>query len=163
MCPASVNGPKYRGFQGSLYAAQMIKDRACPVWERLMDRRMSMPPRPNWDRLLGGMQLGVFEVVWGVFPWIKAIWIRKSSGRAYFHIHVCEMPDEEEQEECRSQVEMLIDAAKNFDKVSFRAGYTIRYSPRRVPRGMGYRTLMSDRFFRQIARKHAPWRPERGR
>jgi hypothetical protein len=119
--------------------------------------------RPGWDRLLGGMRLGVFEILWPALPWIKAIWIRKSAGRAYVFIYATDTPNEQEREACRNQVEMMIDMANSFDKVSFRAGYTIRYSSRRVPRGMGYRTLMSDRLFQQIARKHAPWRLTQGR
>src|SRR5262249_38864842 len=32
-----------------------------------------------------------------------------------------------------------------------------------VPQGGGYRELMSDRVFKKIAKKHAPWRLEEGR
>lgn len=119
--------------------------------------------RPSWDRLLGGMQLGVFEVLWLTFRWVKGIWIRRSGGRAYFHVQATDMPNDEEPEAFHDQIETMIDVAKEVDRASFRAAFTIRYSPRRVPRGVGYRILMSDRLFREIARRRAPWRLTDGR
>lgn len=119
--------------------------------------------RPSWDRLLSGMQIGVFEIIWSSFRWIKGIWIRRSAGRVYFHIQTTDGLNGKEKEAFRDQIEALTNVAKGFDKASFRAGFTIRYSPRRVPRGMGYRIVMSDRVFREIARRRAPWRLDDGR
>src|SRR5438045_6171898 len=119
--------------------------------------------RPNWDRLLGGMQLGAFEVLWGVYRWVKAVWIRRSSGRLHFHVQVAELPNDEERQSFHDQIETMVDVAKEFDKESFRSGFTIRYSQRRVPRGVGYRILMSGRVFREIARRRAPSRLAWGR
>jgi hypothetical protein len=73
------------------------------------------------------------------------------------------LPNDEERQSVHDQIETMVDVAREFDKESFRSGFTIRDSQRRVPRGVGYRILMSDGVFREIARRRAPWRLEGGR
>ena len=124
---------------------------------------MTKISRDKWERLLNGMSHAVFEVTWSAFPWMKQIWIKNSAGRAHFIVQVAEAVAKEEDEFCRQDAQTLVEAVRNIDPTLFPAGYTLRYSRRRVPRGMGYRTLMSDRLFREIAKKKAPWRLERGR
>jgi hypothetical protein len=122
---------------------------------------MNKISRAKWDRMLNGMRYGVFNVMWPS-PGIKEMWVRYSGDRAHFFIHAPEMLSEDDRDHVRRNVEVMIEAGKELDRAVFRGGYEIRYGRRRVARGMGYRTLMSDRLFREIARKHAPWRLESG-
>jgi hypothetical protein len=119
--------------------------------------------RPSWDRQLAGLQVGVFEALWPGFDWLRAIWVRRGAGRVHFHVQAAALPNDEERDAFGDLIGVLVEAGREVDPASFRSGFTIRYGLRRVPRGVGYRIVMSDRVFREIARKRAPWRLANGR
>jgi hypothetical protein len=119
------------------------------------------------DKLLPGMQHAFFDTVWPTFRWVKSIWIK---GNEYqFHLFVEETAAQNDKEwddfhylagRVFKAVERLLDelAPSSKHKVEF----MVQHGPI-VPKDRGYRELMSDRVFKNIAKKHAPWRLAGGR
>jgi len=116
----------------------------------------------NLAPLLPGLQLGIFEIIWPACPWIKSIWLKKGDGQVHFFIEAMNVPDEEQWESCQRHIGEMVDVAARFDEVAFSAGHTIQYGSL-IPQDEGYLELMSDRQFKEIATKHAPWRLDSGR
>jgi hypothetical protein len=133
-----------------------------PFMSLAQERRMTKHRRGKLDRLLPGMQLAIFEVVWAVFPWIGAIWLKRSDHLVQLFIKVASVPGEDEREDCDRLLGEVIEAGARYDAATFGGRHTIRYGYA-VPAQEGFVELMSDRVFRAIARKRAPWRLRRGR
>lgn len=106
--------------------------------------------------LLPGMQLAVFEITWFTFPWIHSIWIKQNNGQIQFFVEVASAPSEDEQENCRRLLKEMLDVAMPY------TDHTVEYGPM-GSQVDGYHELMSDRLFKAIASKVAPWRLEVGR
>jgi hypothetical protein len=115
----------------------------------------------RWDGLIAGIQLGIFEVIWPAFRWIKGIWVKKG-GQVRFFIQVAELPGEEDWEDCQRLVKELLDVAAKSYGAELSGGYTIQYGLE-VLQDQEYLELMSDRVFKQIAQEVAPWRLNSGR
>jgi hypothetical protein len=111
--------------------------------------------------IVAGIQLGVFELIWPTFRWIKSIWI-KHTGDIHLFVEVAGMADREGREDCDRMLGELIDVAKRNHPQIVGARLRVDYGSE-VPGKHEYRELMSDHIFRQIAEKHAPWRLDSGR
>jgi hypothetical protein len=111
--------------------------------------------------LLAGIQLGIFEVIWPTFRWVRSIWIKKGR-QVHLFVHVAESPDEEDWEDFKRLAKELLDVAARNYRAELSAGYTIRYGLQ-APPDQEYQELMSDSLFKQIAREVAPWRLNSGR
>ena len=128
---------------------------------------MTKPQRTTFDELLPGMQHAFFETVWPAFRWIKSIWIKESDGQFHLFVEAITAQDDKEWNdfdylagEVFRAVERLLDELAPNSKHKIK--HTIQHGPS-VPKDRGYRELMSDRVFKAIAKKHAPWRLEGGR
>lgn len=122
---------------------------------------MSDPPSYALRKALHGIQLGVFEVVWSTFPWIRTIWIR-SEGRPHLHIQTAATPEQKDKDDCVRLLQELVEVARQYHPGVFGIDPAFFFDPG-PPGDMGYIELMSDNIFRQIAEQYAPWRLTRGR
>jgi hypothetical protein len=107
--------------------------------------------RKSLSELLPGMQLAVFEIIWFAFPWMRSIWIKENSRQVHFFIEVPSALPEQEREDCRRLLKEMLDVAMPG------TDHTAEYGPV-APHANGYHELMSDRLFKAIASKVAPWR-----
>lgn len=128
---------------------------------------MAKPRSTTLDELLPGMQHAFFDTVWPAFTWLKSIWIRESNGQFQLFVEASAAQDDKEWDdfdylagEVFKAAERLLDELE--PKLKHKIKHTIQYGPA-VPKDGGYRELMSARVFKKIAKKHAPWRLERGR
>jgi hypothetical protein len=129
--------------------------------------KMTEPRSTTLDELLLGMRIVFFELMWGVFPWIQSIWIRESNGQFQLFVQMTEEQDEKEWDDFEYLVrERIAGAERALDKretgSKHKIDYIIQHGPA-IPRTENYRELMSDRLFRMLAKRHAPWRLEEGR
>ncbi len=119
------------------------------------------------DELLPGMQHAVFELIWDAFPWIKSIWIKANKDRFYIFVEATARQDEKEWDDLDYLVRNLLEGVeKLLDELTPNSQHKIKHTiqhGRSVPRDDGYRELMSDRVFKKIAKRIAPWRLENGR
>jgi len=129
---------------------------------------MKKPQGPTFDELLPGMQAAFFEILWPTFRWIQSIWI-KESKKSEFQLFVEATATQDNKEwddfdylagEVFKGVERLLDESAPNSKHKIK--HTIQHGPS-VPKDHEYRELMSDRVFKKIAKKHAPWRLDNGR
>jgi hypothetical protein len=112
---------------------------------------MTKPQRTLLERL-PGLQLAFCEIIWPAFRWIQSVWIKESKGQFDLFVEATATQDEKEWDD--------------FDYLAgqvFNAGEKHKIHGSTVPKDRGYRELMSDRVFKAIAKKHAPWRLENGR
>ncbi len=128
---------------------------------------MTKSRRTALDELLSGLQLPVFEIIWPAFRWIRGIWIKESNGEFQLFVEAATTPDEKERDdfdylmrEMFDEGEELLDELEPSSKHTIR--FTAEYGPS-VPKDRGYREMMSDRMFKAIAKKRAPWRLDNGR
>jgi hypothetical protein len=128
---------------------------------------MSKPRSITLDELLPGMQLAFFDTVWPAFQWIQSIWVK--AGTDQFHLFVVATAEQDEKEwedfdylagAVFKSVERALDEREPTSK--HKIEYRIQ-NGLTVPQDDGYRELMSDRVFKNIAKRIAPWRLENGR
>ena len=119
------------------------------------------------DELVAGLQLPIFEMIWPVFRWIESIWIKESNGEFQVFAEVGAAPEKEKLErfeylmrEMFDEGEELLDELEPNSK--HRIQFTVQYGPA-VPKDCGYQEMMSDRVFKKIAKRFAPWRLDNGR
>jgi hypothetical protein len=128
---------------------------------------MTKPQSPKLDELLRGMQLSFFEIIWPVFQWMESIWVRENNGKFDLFVETKTTPDEKEWADVDYLVrEVLTGGERVLDELAPGSKHKIEYEIQRgpaVPKDRGYRELMSEKVFKTIARKHAPWRLESGR
>jgi hypothetical protein len=126
------------------------------------------------DAMLFGLQLMSFEILWDAFPWfgmpfrgMQSIWIREEGDRLQLFVQTAESQDEKEWDDPDYLLrEMFEEEEKVLDKLEPDSKHKIKHTIEHgsaVPKDGGYRELMSDRVFKEIAKKHAPWRLEEGR
>jgi hypothetical protein len=127
---------------------------------------MTEDQRGILDKALPGLRLIFFEFMWPPFRWIRNLWIRERDGHYELFAEVHDMQDQTKLDgfsylagEILDEEEKVIDrlAPGSKHKIERR----IQYGPS-VPRDGGYQELMSDRVFRMIAKRHAPWRLDDG-
>jgi hypothetical protein len=128
---------------------------------------MTEPQSPSLEELLPGMRDAFFEIIWPTFRWVESIWIKESKGQFHLFVEATAAQDDKEWDdfdylvrEVLKGVERLLDRLEPNSK--HKIAHKIQHGPS-VPKGRGYRELMSDRVFRKIAKRHAPWRLENGR
>ena len=126
-------------------------------------RECQMPPL---DDLLPGMRAAFFETVWPAFQWIQSIWVKDSNGELQFFVEATDEQDEKEWDDFDYLVREVLKAGERMlDELApdskHRVKHTIQHGPT-VPRDQGYQELMSDRVFKKIAKRLAPWRLENG-
>lgn len=127
---------------------------------------MSEPQGITLDELLPGMREAYFEVIWGVFPWIKSIWINEARGQFRLFVEATDEQDAKEWDDFDylagsvfKSVERALDEREPTSK--HKIEYRIQ-NGLTVPQDDGYRELMSDRVFKKIAKRIAPWRLDNG-
>jgi hypothetical protein len=128
---------------------------------------MRKPQHTAVDELVSGLQLPVFEIIWPAFRWIRSIWIKESKGEFQVFAEVNAPQDKKRLErfeylmrEMFDEGEELLDELEPSSKHTIR--FAVQYGPA-VPKDLGYQEMMSDRVFKKIAKKRAPWRLENGR
>jgi hypothetical protein len=112
--------------------------------------------RRSLDEELVGLQLAFFEIIWDVFPWIKSVWIKENKGEFQVFVETRAAQDDKEWDDFNYLAEEVFNAGEKH-----KIRHTILHGPD-VPKDAGYRELMSDRLFRKITKRHAPWRLENG-
>ena len=125
---------------------------------------MSKPRSLTLDELLPGMQLAFFDTVWPAFQWIQSIWVK--ARRDQFHLFVVATAEQDKKE--WDDFDYLAGAVfkslqRALDEREPNSKHKIEYRIQNgltVPQDDGYRELMSDRVFKKIAKRHAPWRLE---
>ena len=118
---------------------------------------MTNPKSSSLDERLPGLQRAFFEVIWRLFPWIRTIWIKESNGQFQVFVEETAPQEEKEWDDFNYHAEEAFNAGENR-----KIRHSVLHGPT-VPQHRGYRELMSDRVFKEIAKKHAPWRLEKGR
>jgi hypothetical protein len=128
---------------------------------------MTEAQRTALDELLSGLRLPIFEIIWPTFRWIQSIWIKESKGQFQLFVEAIAKPDKKEAgdfdyliSEVFDEGEKLLDELEPNAKHPIR--FTVQYGPS-VPKDCGYQEMMSDRIFKKIAKRFAPWRLENGR
>ena len=128
-------------------------------------KQMSEPERTALHELLPVLRLTFFELIWDAFPWIQSIWIKESNRQ--FHLFVEARTPQDQKE--RDDLDYLVgETIAHLQKLradlmpslaTYKIEHTIDYGPK-VPEGLGYQELMSDRWFKKIAKKLHPgdWR-----
>jgi len=106
---------------------------------------------------LPGLQLAFFEVIWFAFPWIQSIWIKEGKGQYQVFVQAAAAQDQKEWDDFDYLAEEAFNAGEEHE-----IEHTTRHGSA-TPKHRGYRELMSDRLFKKFAKRHAPWRLERGR
>ena len=110
----------------------------------------------------------VFDFIWPAFRWIQSIWIKERDRQFQLFVETGAPPNEKEQDDFGYLVgRMLAQLQKsNTDLMpelaTYKIEFTIQYGTSVPPDG-GYQELMSDRWFKKMAPKFAPWRLENGR
>jgi hypothetical protein len=112
---------------------------------------------PTFQELLPGIQLAIFEVLWGVESQLNRISFDEDSCSLRFYFEWKVEPSAEARESVEYLMREVIDVAfeGSAPNLSFFAGVTS--APEH------YRELMSRIIFEAIASRHAPWRLEGGR
>ncbi len=128
---------------------------------------MTRPQHTKLNELLPGMQHAFFDTVWPAFSWIQSIWIKEIEGQFHFFVVLTQRQNEKEWEDFEYLTgEVLKAVQRSLDELEYGTNreikYTIGHGPT-IPSDDGYQELMSDRVFKAIAEKHAPWRLEDGR
>jgi hypothetical protein len=118
---------------------------------------MTKPTRTSIDEQLPGLQLAFFELVWPAFPWIQSIWIKETKRQFQIFVEATATQDKKEWDDFSYLADEVLNAGEKHKVV-----HTIEHGPV-VPNNRGYQELMSDKLFKVIAKKHAPWRLEGGR
>jgi hypothetical protein len=122
---------------------------------------------PTLDELLPGMRAAFFEVVWPAFPWIRSVWVKESRGQLQLFVETAATQDEKEWDDFDYMVRRVLKAGERaLDGLEVDSKHRIEQTIQHgsiVPKDRGYRELMSDRLFKKIAKRHAPWRLESGR
>ena len=128
---------------------------------------MNKSQSPILDELLPEMQVGFFEIIWPTFRWIQGIWIKENKDQLHLFVEATAPQDDKEWDDFDylagkvfKAAERLLDELEPSSK--HKIGHTVQHGPT-VPKDREYRELMSARVFKAIAKKHAPWRLERGR
>src|SRR5215471_1197836 len=118
---------------------------------------MTKPQRASLDEQLPGLQLATFEIIWPAFRWIQGIWIKEGNGQLHLFVEAAATQNQREWDDFGYLIDEVINAGEDH-----KVGHTVQHGPT-VPQDRGYHELMSDRVFKKIAKKHAPWRLENGR
>src|SRR5258708_29537634 len=129
---------------------------------------MSEPRRTALYVLLPGLRVAFFEMIWPAFRWIQSIWIKESDGQFQLFVEAAAPQNEKERDDFdylvgqvlaqlqKSRADLMPELAK------YKIEHTIQYGAT-VPQDGGYQVLMSDGWFKKIAKRYAPWRLENGR
>ena len=112
------------------------------------------------------MRLLFFEFMWPGFRWIESLWIREYAGQYQLFVQTAGAPESETLDRFAYLVgEILKSEERALDELvpgaKHKIEHTIQYGPS-APRDGEYQELMSDRVFRMIAKRHAPWRLDDG-
>src|SRR5207248_7796868 len=112
---------------------------------------MTKLQRTSLGEQLPGLQLAFFELIWPAFRWIKSIWIKESKGQFEVFVEATATQDKKEWDDFDYLADEVFNAGEKH-----KIQHTVQHGPT-VPKDRGYRELMSDRVFKAIASKHAPW------
>jgi hypothetical protein len=112
---------------------------------------------PTFQELIPGIQLAIFEVLWGVESQLDRISFDEDRGSLRFYFEWKAEPSAEARKNVEYLMREVIDVAfeGSAPNVNFFAG--VMSAPEH------YRELMSRIIFEAIASRHAPWRLEDGR
>ena len=128
---------------------------------------MNKSQSPILDELLPEMQVGFFEIIWPTFRWIQGIWIKENKDQLHLFVEATAPQDDKEWDDFDylaggvfRVAEKLLDELEPASK--HKIEHTIQHGLS-VPKDHGYRELMSDRVFKKIAKRDAPWRLHNGR
>lgn len=128
---------------------------------------MNKSQSPMLDELLPGMRVAFFEVIWPTFRWIQGIWIKENEDQFDLFVETTTPQDDKEWDDFDYLAGRVFKVAeKLLDESAPDSKHEIKHSIQHgssVPKDGGYRELMSDRVFKMIAKRHAPWRLEDGR
>lgn len=128
---------------------------------------MTGSQRTAVDELVSGLRLPIFELIWPTFRWIRSIWIKEANGQFQLFVEASVTPDEKERDDFDYLIREILDEGEELlDELEPNSKHKIQsaveYGPA-APEHRGYQELMSERLFRMIAKRHAPWRLEDGR
>src|SRR5947208_3764487 len=129
---------------------------------------MSEPQRTALYVLLPVLRAAFFDFIWPTFRWTQSIWIKESDGQFQVFVQAAAPPNEKEQDDFDYLVGQVLKQLQksNADVMPELATYTIEFMVQyggSVPQDGGYQELMSDRWFKKMAKRFAPWRLENGR
>lgn len=102
--------------------------------------------------IIAGLQLAIFEIIWGGFDWIERIFFKMSKTDSAIYFECREEPSNKDWDDCCYLIGEMLDVMFGNDRV------------RDISRSVGKRPseefveIMSSSIFRKIAEKHAPWR-----
>jgi len=102
-----------------------------------------------------GIQLAIFETVWGVFTGLKEILIRRSEDGLEVLCRFKTPPSDSTKADCKRLLREVLDVAFDNAAASFKFGTSVPRKP--------YDQIMSQRIFMAIAKEVAPWRLKAGR
>ena len=106
-----------------------------------------------------GIQLAIFEVIWPAFRWIRKIWL--SQPRLSLFIETSQVSiEQEERADFERLMGELLQAMASDGLHPIGTVYSVEYGL--IPPA-DYAEIFSDDIFREVAKKHAPWRLDDGR
>ena len=118
---------------------------------------MTESRRTTLGERLPGLQLAFFEIIWDTFRWIRSIWIKEVNDQYQIFVEASAPQDQKEWDDFGYLVERVFNVGEDH-----KIRHTLQHGST-VPKYCGYQELMSDRIFKEIAKKHAPWRLKEGR
>src|SRR5689334_20068550 len=128
---------------------------------------MTKPKLGSLDEMLLSLQVSFFEFISGAFSWIESAWVREGDGQFQLFVVTSKPQDAKEWDDfdflVRERFETQERALNRLEpETNHKINYVIQHGST-VPKHQGYRELMSDRVFRKIAKRYAPWRLDIGR
>jgi hypothetical protein len=105
--------------------------------------------------MVPGIQLAIFETVWGVFTGLREVLIRRSEDGLEVFCRFKTPPSTSTKADCKRLLREVLDVAFDNASSSFKFGTSVPRKP--------YDQLMSQRVFTAIAKEVAPWRLKAGR
>jgi hypothetical protein len=108
---------------------------------------------PTNSSVLAGLQLALFEIMWGTFDWPERIFAKLDDGSVAVYVGCHMTPSEEEWASFSYLLNEILDAV---DAHSHSRKRKIFWGANHMPEG--YVELLSGAIFQKLAERHAPWR-----
>lgn len=105
------------------------------------------------QKVLPGIQLAIFELVWPVCDWLEAIYIDPEPGEMLVRLQDARAPSSAELGDCDALLKEIFEAVMATSGIRLRVALANRATAKE-----GSLLLMSPHIFRRIASEHAPWR-----
>ena len=126
-------------------------------------------PETALYQLLSSLRVAFFDWIWGdAFPWIESIWIKESDKKFHLFVETSDIQPQTEMDDLDYSVDRILRQLQKSradlmpSLATYKIEHTIQYGPT-VPKNLGYEELMTDWWFKKIAKMFSPGRLERGR